>query len=109
MNILFMPASIIIDKILNGMQSSCSCKDLGLFDNCDFCIEIKYLINFHTYKFCIKNIPENIAQYLVALERYLRDELKTCKPFIYFIINKIAIKLDNPLLKDMENVKKVGN
>ena len=104
-----MPASIIIDKILNGMQSSCSCKDLGLFDICDFCIEIKYLINFHTYKFCIKNIPENIAQYLVVLERYLRDELKTCKPFIYFIINKIAIKLDNPLLKDMENVKKVGN
>ena len=27
----------------------------------------------------------------------------------YLFKNKIVIKLDNPLLKDMENVKKVGN
>ena len=38
-----------IGKILNGMQSSCSCRNLGPFKVCDFCVEVKHLINFHAY------------------------------------------------------------
>ena len=68
-----------IGKILNGMQSSCSCRNLGPFEVCDFCVQVKYLINFHTYKLCIKSVPENIAQHLVPLNKYLQDEMTKCE------------------------------
>ena len=31
---------------LHGMKYKCDCKNIGPFDTCDFCIQIRYLVNF---------------------------------------------------------------
>ena len=71
-----------------------------------FCGQIKDLINFRTFKFCVKRIPKNIVK---SLDKYLRDELKKYEPFFYFVNNKVCINLDNPLLNNMESVRNVEN
>lgn len=50
-----------IHRLLTDMQTKCKFKDLGLFETCEFCIQVKYLINFRAYEFCVKSIPEKSA------------------------------------------------
>ena len=72
---------LCIGKLLYGMQSNCSCKNLGLFLICGFCVQVKYLINFRTDSLCVKSIPEKIAQHFVPSDKYLQDEMRKCGPF----------------------------
>ena len=77
-----------ICKMLDGMRSSCGCKNLGPYEIFEFCVQVKYLINCHTYKLCIKSIPGNIAQNLVPLDKCLHDEMTKCALFFIFLIIK---------------------
>ena len=85
---------------------NCSCKNIGPFDICKFCVQIKYLLNFRINQLCVKSITENITPHLVPLNQYLQNET-----VFYFPEdkNKIIINLDNPLFNDMKNVSKNGN
>ena len=72
-----------IGKMLDGMRSSCGCKNLGPYEIFEF-----FQINCHTYKLCIKSIPGNIAQNLVPLDKCLHDEMTKCALFYIFLIIK---------------------
>ena len=98
---------LCIYKRLDGMQLNCTCKDLGPYEIFNFWVQLKYLINFRVYKICMKNIPANISQHLVPLNNYLKNELTKCEQFFYFFNQKVNIKLDNPLEKYMNNIRKV--
>ena len=88
-----------------GMESRCSCAKKGPTWVFDFCIQVKYFINFGAYKICLKSIPENFQQHLVSLDRYLEEEITFCKIFFYFSNKKVNILLDNPLETYMEDAK----
>ena len=49
-----------IDKKMDKMQHKCTCKILGSYEICKFCVQVKYLINFRAYKICTRTIPKNI-------------------------------------------------
>ena len=87
-----------IQKRIDGIQLNCTCKS---------CLQVKYVINFRAYKICVKSISANISQHLVPLDDYLKSELTNCKPFFYFFNQKVNIKLDNPLKKYINNIRKV--
>ena len=67
------------------MRKSCSCKNIGPFDICEICVQIKYLLNFHVYKLCVKIMPENITPHVVPLNQYLQNEITKCEPFFTFL------------------------
>ena len=39
-----------INKRMDEMQHKCTCKILGSYETCNFCVQVKYLINFGAYK-----------------------------------------------------------
>ena len=82
---------------------------MGPLDTCDFCVQMRYLINFCCYKFCVEKIPNALEKFLVRLDNYLAHETEKCESFFYFKNNKVCGSLDNPLLDDMNNVKNPGN
>ena len=91
------------------MKYKCNCKNMGPLDTCDFCVQMRYLINFRCYKFCVEKIPNALEKFLVRLDNYLAHETEKCESFFYFKNNKVCESLDNPLLDDMNNVKNPGN
>ena len=34
---------------------------------CNFCVEVKYLLNFKAFKFCINKVPKNFQELIVSL------------------------------------------
>ena len=76
-----------------------------LFANeiCDFCIQVKYLLNFKCYKFCLERIPVSIQDELVTAHQYLKV-MKGREPFFYFNEerNMIFLSLDNRLEPKIE-------
>lgn len=92
------------------MESECDCKDMGPFELCDFCVQMRYLINFRFYKFCMGKIPKWLKNYLVPLYSYLKHETTKCGSFFFdFKNNKVCGSLDNLLLDDIKNIKNPGN
>ena len=96
-----------INKRMGGMQHKWTCKILGSYEICNFCVQVKYLINFRAYKICMRTIPKNMQQHLVPLDDFLKNEMSFSEPFLVLSNQKVNIKLDNPLEKYMCNVKKV--
>ena len=64
---------------------------------CQFCFNVRYLLNFTCFKICMENIPLSFANELVTICQYFKS-VKECEPF--FLYNKgsnyIEISLDNP-------------
>ena len=77
-----------VAKKVNGMKNKCFCAGLGHYEICDFCVQIKYLLNFRVYKFCLRAIPKNIQQHLVPLDDFLTNSLNFCGPFFSLTIRK---------------------
>ena len=91
------------------MKYKCDCKNIGSFYTCHFCVQMRYLIKFHSYKFCVEKILHALTNSLVPLDDYLEHENAKCESFFYFKDNKVCGSLDNPLLDDMNSVKNLGN
>ena len=91
------------------MYHKCYCKNLGLFETCNFCVERRYLLNFLCVKFCFETIPKKIENCLVTLDYYLKNDTKCESFFFYFGKDIIRSSLENPRYDIMKNVKKVTN
>ena len=55
---------------------------------CNFCIEVKYLLNFKAFKFCLKKIPENFQGHMVSLPDYLNAIFLNMPFFLIFTNSK---------------------
>ena len=97
----------MVHRRIQGMNKKGSCEVLGPYEVYNFCVQVKYLINFRAYKICMKKIPKNVQKNLVSLDIFLEDNMNMCKCFFHFSKNKVNLKLDNPLEDYMLNVKKV--
>ena len=91
------------------MKSECDYKNMGPFEICDFCVQMRYLINFQCYKFYMKKIPKWLKNVLVPLDSHLEHETTKIELVSYFKNKEVCESLDNPLLDDMKNVKNLGN
>ena len=76
-NIMFTLAKDILFYFLElkGMANECNCK------NCKFCVQMRYLLNFCCYKFCMERISEWLKDFLVPLDSYLEHETAKCESF----------------------------
>ena len=81
----------------NASGMSCYCKVQGPCAVCIVSLQVRYTISKHTTKFCVKEVPENLKNNLVALDVFRRDELFACEPFFIFTNNDIITWIDNPL------------
>ena len=52
----------LVHRRMQGMDKKCSCKVLGPYEVYNFFVQVKYLINFCTYKICMKKIPKNVQR-----------------------------------------------
>ena len=75
---------------------------------CNFCIEVKYLLNFRAFKICMNKLPESFQEHLVQLPDYL-DGIFLCEPFFKYSPTgrKVNIFFDNPKELCMVRVKKL--
>ena len=80
-----------------GMQKECKCVTAFANNICDFCIQVKYLLNFKCYKLCLERIPVSIQDKLITAPQYFKA-MNGCEPFFYFNEerNNIVVSLDNP-------------
>ena len=65
---------------------------------CNFCIQVKYLLSFKCYKFCLERIPVRTQYELVTISQYFKI-MKSCETFLYFNeeMEKVFLSLNNPL------------
>ena len=79
-------------------------------DICNFCVEVKYLLNFKTFKFFMDKVPENFQEHIISLPDFL-DNIFPCTPFFKYspTAKKVNIFLDNPDELCMVGVKRTGD
>lgn len=51
-------------------QERCMCAVKEKNEIYNFCVEVKYLLNFKAFKFCLKKVPENFQGHMVSLPDY---------------------------------------
>ena len=78
-----------INKRMDGMQHKCTCKVVGSNEIRNFCVQVKYLINFRWYQICMRIIPKNIQPHLMPLDDFLKNEMPFCEPYLFFLIKKL--------------------
>ena len=78
-------------------QERCICAVKGKNEICNFCVEVKYLLNFKAFKFCINKVPENFQELIVSLSDYF-NAVFPCMCFFKYspTERKVNIFLDNP-------------
>ena len=78
---------------------------LGPFEYCENCLQIRYMLNFITYKICVEKFSE-------AIEKICKKYVKNIKnePFFYFCSRetKINLSLDDPDFKEIRTLRKFG-
>ena len=77
----------------NHMELHCTCPNIF-----NFCVEVKYLLNFRAFKICMNKVPESFQEHLAELPGYLGgislwEPFFTCSPTgrkanIFLIIQK---------------------
>ena len=79
-------------------EKKCTCATAPAKELYNFCIHVKYLLNFKCYKLCFERIPVGIQDKLITIFQYF-EVMKSCEPFFYFNRerNMIFITLDYPL------------
>ena len=89
------------------MEQHCTCSITGKNEICNFCVEVKYLLIFRTFKFCTNKVPENFQEHIVSLPDYL-DAIFPCTLFFKYSPTgrKVNIFLDNPKELCMAGAKK---
>ena len=51
-------------------------------DICKHCRTVSYILNFRVYKFCLKQLHENIKDKVIPIEQCF-EKIK-CEPFLFF-------------------------
>ena len=74
----------------------CKCKDAGPQEICNFCVSIRYILNFKCHKICVNELPDVFIDKVVPLDEYLKKI--NYDPFFYLSKNTGLVKfsLDNP-------------
>ena len=65
------------------MEKECTCATASANHVCDFCVQIKYLLNFKCYKLYLERIPVSIQDEFITTSQYFKV-MKGCQPFFYF-------------------------
>ena len=55
------------------MDLCCTCEMCEPNEICNFCEQVRYLLNFKGYKLCVKKIPESMQQHLLPLDKYFKS------------------------------------
>ena len=78
-------------------KKKCTCATAFALDICDFCVQVKYLLNFKSYKILLKRIPVSIQDELQKTCQYFKV-MKSFQPFFTFNKerNRIDVLLENP-------------
>ena len=87
---------LFINKRMDGMKHKWTYKILEPYEISNVCVQVKNLINFCTYKICMRTIPKNMQPHLVTLDDFLKKEMPFCEPFFVFSNQKVNVKLYNP-------------
>ena len=63
---------------------------------CQYCITIRYSLNFRCHKICFEKLPDFMVPRVKAFDEYLKQI--DCDPFFYFDkdSSRVEISLDNP-------------
>ena len=77
-----------VAKKVDGMINKCFCAGLGPYETFEFCVLVKCLPSFCTYKFCLRTISKNIQQHLMPLDDFLRNSFNFCGPFFSLTMRK---------------------
>lgn len=93
-----------VSPTVSSMDSHCRCPNIGSQEICDFCRQVRYLLNFKVYKFCLKKIPVNFQDHMVLTTEYFKS-MPSCQPFFKYCdkIKRVCIFLNNPNEKYMSN------
>ena len=79
------------------MDPDCKCPSIDAMEIYNFCRQMRYLLNFRAFKFCLKRIPESFQNHIVTTYQYFK-RIPGCQPFFEYSkkLGKIDIYLDNP-------------
>lgn len=90
------------------MALRCACTKIGSNNICNFCVQVRYLLNFRTYKICVKKVPLSFQENLVPINEYF-ENIVNCEPFFYYSPTgkEVDISLDNPSEEYMQYIRKV--
>ena len=79
------------------MDTECKCPSIDALKICNFCRQVRYLLNFRVFKFCLKRIPESFQDHIVTTYQYFK-RMPGCPPFFKYSKEhgKIGIYLDSP-------------
>ena len=79
------------------IERKCLCANSLSHEVCQFCFNVRYLLNFKCFKICMENIPLSHENELVTIRQYFKS-MKKCEPFFFYNkgSNYIEISLDNP-------------
>lgn len=80
------------------VKTKCFCKREHANSICQYCIHIRYSLNFSCHKFFLEKLSGFMVSRVKSFSGYLQQW--NCDPFFYFDKdkNKISISLDNPLM-----------
>ena len=79
-------------KLLKDLQS-CHCYHLGPYQVREFCVAVRYLLNYCVVKMCVEdNLLKLLDFEIKTLDEYLKCELH----FFNHLTNKVEIKMNNP-------------
>ena len=83
--------------LIPQMEKKYTCATASALDVCDFCVQVKYLLNFKSYKVCLKRISVSIQDELQTTGQYFKV-MKGFQPLFVFNKerNRIDVLLDNP-------------
>ena len=79
------------------MDLGCNCPSIDALEICNYCRQVRYLLNFRAYKLCLKKIPESIQDEIVTTHQFFK-RMPRCQPFFAFSkeLGRLDIYLDNP-------------
>ena len=80
------------------MDPGCNCSSIDdALEICNYCSQVRYLLNFRAYKLCCKKIPESIQNEIVTTHQFFK-RMPSYQPFFAFSkeLERIDIYLDNP-------------
>ena len=79
------------------MDPECKCPSIGALEICNFCSQVRYLLNFRAYKFCLRGIPESFHHHIETTNQYFK-RMPGCQPFFDYSkeLGRTDIYLDNP-------------
>ena len=95
---LLVRACLLLQTILAQLEKKCFCDKVHANEICQYCISIRYSLNFLCHKICVED-SEYFRDFLkthkaTRINRYLRK--LPCEPFFFFEDNRVFINLDNP-------------